>query len=172
MIILGIDPGTATTGYGVIRYSQKKQVSQKKIKKQDKGLRCLDCGIIETDPSWSAEKRLRKLYLEVLRLIRHWKPKVVAIENVYFFKNLKTAMPISQAKGVILLAAAQKKISVQEITPLQVKTAITGYGRAEKKQIQRMIQLLLSLKEPPKPDDVADALGVAICCSLTWGKNS
>lgn len=163
MTILGIDPGTATTGFGVIKYSSKKKGKKK--------FRFLECGVINTDPNLPPEKRLRKLYLEILRLIKKWQPKIIAIENVYFFKNLKTAMPISQAKGVILLAAAQKKIPVREITPLQLKTTIAGYGRAEKKQIQRMVKVLLDLKEIPKIDDAADALGIAISCSLVWGKN-
>jgi crossover junction endodeoxyribonuclease RuvC len=171
MIILGIDPGLATTGFGVIKYLKRRRNPRKKKRKKEQSLRCLDYGIIETDPSLPTEKRLRKLYLEISQLIRKWQPKVIAVENLYFFKNLKTAMPISQAKGIILLAAAQKKVPVQEITPLQVKTAITGYGRADKRQIQRMTQTLLDLPELPKPDDIADALGVAICSSLIWGKN-
>lgn len=151
MIIIGIDPGTAKVGFGIIR------------KNQDK-LECLDYGIIQTESILSTEKRLKKIYLEILSLIKKWKPEVLAIENIYFFKNLKTAMPVSQAKGVILLAASQKKIPIFEITPLQVKTFVTGYGRADKKQVQKMIKILLNLKETPKPDDAADALGVAISC--------
>ena len=151
MIIIGIDPGTAKVGFGIIR------------KNQDK-LKCLDYGIIQTESILSTEKRLKKIYLEILSLIKKWKPEILAIENIYFFKNLKTAMPVSQVKGVILLVAAQKKIPISEITPLQVKTAITGYGRADKKQVQKMVKNLLNLEEIPKPDDAADALGVAIAC--------
>lgn len=166
MIILGIDPGTATTGFGIIRYQQRKKSHKKQKREKEKGaLKCLSYGVVKTDPSWSPDKRLQKLYLKIMRLIREWKPKVIAVESIYFFKNLKTALPVSQAKGVILLAAAQKKVPILEITPLQVKTAICGYGRADKKQVQKMIQFLLNLKELPKPDDAADALGVAICCS-------
>ena len=88
----------------------------------------------------------------------------MAVENVYFFKNLKTALPVSQAKGVILLTAAKKNLPVYEFTPLQIKMAMTGYGKAEKIQIQKIVQTLLNLKEMPKPDDAADALGAAICC--------
>jgi len=153
MIIIGIDPGTAKVGFGIIRKNQNQ-------------FECLDYGIIQTEPSSSAEKRLKKIYLEILSLIKKWKPEILAIENIYFFKNLKTAMPVSQVKGVILLAAAQKKIPISEITPLQVKMTITGYGRADKKQVQKMIKNLLDLKEIPKPDDAADALGVAICSLL------
>ena len=151
MIIIGIDPGTAKVGFGIIR------------KNQDK-LECLDYGIIQTESILSTEKRLKKIYLEILSLIKKWKPEILAIENIYFFKNLKTAMPVSQVKGVILLIAAQKKIPISEITPLQVKTAITGYGRADKKQVQKMVKNLLNLEEIPKPDDAADALGIAITC--------
>ena len=151
MIIIGIDPGTAKVGFGIIR------------KNQDK-LKCLDYGIIQTESILSTEKRLKKIYLEILSLIKKWKPEILAIENIYFFKNLKTAIPVSQVKGVILLVAAQKKIPISEITPLQVKTAITGYGRADKKQVQKMVKNLLNLEEIPKPDDAADALGVAIAC--------
>lgn len=169
MVILGIDPGTATTGFSVVKCQLKSKsrgkAGKKKKKRGKEKLECKNYGVIKTDPSWPADKRLRKLYLEMLRLIREWRPKALAVENVYFFKNLKTALPVSQAKGVILLAAAQKKVPVYEVTPLQVKTAITGYGRADKKQVQKMVKVLLNLKEIPKPDDAADALGVAICCS-------
>ncbi len=153
MIIIGIDPGTAITGFGVIR----------KIKKE---LECLDCGSIQTSPKSSAPERLNKLYTELTRLIKKHKPDILGVENIYFFKNLKTAFPVSQAKGVILLAAARAKVPVYEFTPLQVKMTITGYGRAEKKQVQKMIGHLLKLKEIPKIDDITDALGVAICSAL------
>jgi len=160
MIILGIDPGTATTGYGVIR----------KIKKTGaKGqgeVKCLDYGIISTNPSLPDGERLKKIHLEISRLIKKYKPMVLAVENIYFFKNLKTAFPVSQAKGVILLAAADKKIPAYELTPLQAKMAITGYGRADKKQVQKMVKVLLNLKEIPRPDDAADALAIAIACSF------
>lgn len=150
MIILGIDPGTATTGYGIV--------------KKSKILECLDCGVIQTSPSSSAPERLKTLNDKLNKLIKKHKPDILAVENLYFFKNLKTALPVSQAKGVILLAAAENNIPVHEFTPLQVKMGITGYGRAEKKQIQKMVQLILRLKNLPKPDDAADALAVAICC--------
>ena len=152
MIILGIDPGIATVGYGI-------------IKKSNKEIKCLDFGTIKTDPSWTAGERLKKINNELNKLIKRYKPNILAIENIYFFKNLKTAMPVSQAKGVILFTAAKKKIPVHEFTPLQIKTAVTGYGRADKKQIKEMIKILLNLKEAPKSDDAADALGAAICYS-------
>lgn len=151
MIILGIDPGTATTGYGVIECS--------------KTLKCLGYGSIETSPLLTAAERLKVLNDELNKLIRKHRPDVLAVENVYFFKNLKTALPVSQAKGVIMLTAAQKNIPIREFTPLQIKMGVTGYGRAEKKQVQKMIQRLLHLKDLPEPDDAADALAAAFCCA-------
>lgn len=154
MIIAGIDPGTATTGWGIIR------------KKKNK-LKCLGFGTIKTNPTLSDGNRLKKINNELNKIIKKHKPKIIAIENIYFFKNLKTAMPVSQAKGVILLTAAKKKIPVQEFTPLQIKMVITGYGKADKKQIQKMVKILLDLKEIPKPDDAADGLAVALCYANT-----
>ncbi len=150
MIILGIDPGTATTGYGV-------------IEKNDKKIKCIDYGCIQTSPILSDPERLSIISRELKKIIKTFQPNILAVENVYFFKNLKTAFAVSQAKGVILLVAQQKKIPVYEFTPLQVKMAIVGYGKAEKKQIQSMTQILFKLKEKPKPDDAADALAVAFC---------
>lgn len=153
MIILGIDPGTATTGYGVIE----------KLKTKEQKLRVIDYGCIKTDPKFSAGERLKKINTELNKLIKKYQPEALAVENIYFFKNLKTAMPVSQAKGVVLFTAAKKKIPVFEFTPLQMKMTVTGYGRAEKKQVQKMVQVLLNLKEAPKIDDAADALGLALC---------
>jgi len=153
MIILGVDPGTATTGWGLI----------KKPRTKNGKIKTLDFGCIKTAPSLNDGERLKIINNELNKLIKKHQPKVLAVENIYFFKNLKTAMPVSQAKGVILLTAAKKKIPVYEFTPLQVKMAITGYGKAEKKQVQKMISVLLDLKEVPKQDDAADALGIALC---------
>jgi crossover junction endodeoxyribonuclease RuvC len=155
MIILGIDPGTATTGFGVIKREREKN-----------NLKCLDFGCMKTDPNLPAGPRLKQLSSQLNKLIKKYKPDVLAVENVYFFKNLKTALPVSQAKGVILLAAAQKKIPTYEFTPSQIKMAITGYGRAEKKQIQEMVKVLLNLQDIPRPDDAADALAIAICYTI------
>jgi len=151
MIIAGIDPGLATIGYGIIRVKN--------------GLKCLDYGVIETLPLLLKEKRLKKIYLEISKLLKKYNPKILAVENVYFFKNAKTITSVSEAKGVILLAAAKKKIKVQEISPPQVKMIVCGYGRAKKKQIEKKVKRILKLKEIPKPDDAADALAIAICCS-------
>lgn len=151
MIILGVDPGTATTGFGVISAGRT--------------LKCLDYGIIQTSSSLPAAVRLKKISLELENIIKKYRPESLAVENLYFFKNLKTAMPVSQAKGVILLAAAKNGLLIKEFTPPQVKIAVTGYGKAEKRQVQKMVQAILGLKQEPRPDDAADALAVAICYS-------
>ena len=156
MIILGIDPGTARTGFGII----------KKTKDKNK-LKTIYYGCITTDSTLSDGKRLKIINDELNKLIKKYQPDILTVENVYFFKNLKTAMPVSQAKGVILLTAAKKKIPVYEFTPLQVKMTIVGYGRADKKQIQKIVKVLLNLKEVPRPDDAADALAIAICCAYS-----
>lgn len=150
MIILGIDPGTASTGFGV-------------VEKSKKGLCSLGYGYIKTSPDSLPQERLNQIFNELNKLIKKYKPDVLVVEKLFFFKNAKTAIPVSQAKGVVLLAAVKKKIPVYEFTPLQVKMAITGYGRAQKKQIQEMVKMLLSLEKIPRPDDAADALGLAIC---------
>ncbi len=149
MIIIGIDPGTATTGFGVV--------------KTGKNLKCLAYGLIQTEPTLETGERLKKINNKLNKLIKKYKPAALAVESLYFFKNIKTALPVSQAKGVILLTAAQKKIPVHEFTPLQAKMTVAGYGKAEKKQVQEMIKIILNLKKVPKPDDAADALAVAIC---------
>lgn len=147
MIILGIDPGTASTGYGVI--------------KKTKSLKCLDYNVIRTVPGVEMGERLKIINNELLKVIKKYQPDILAIEKIFFFRNLKTAIPVSQAKGSILLTAAKKKLPVWEYTPLQVKFTITGNGRADKKEVQRCIQKMLRLKEIPKPDDAADALAIA-----------
>lgn len=167
MIILGVDPGVAITGYGVIKKIKSRPRGRALLKAEGKKkskakLKCLDYGLIKTKPSLAPEKRLKKIHNQINKLIKKYQPEVLAVERIYFFKNLKTAIPVAQAKGVILLAAAKKKIPVYEFTPLQVKMVITGYGRAEKKQIQKMVKVLLNLKELPRPDDAADALAIAL----------
>jgi crossover junction endodeoxyribonuclease RuvC len=163
MVILGIDPGTASTGYGVI-----KKVKGQKTKSRD-CFKCLGYGLIKTSPSFTASERLKKLNSELKGLIKKYQPKILATESLYFFKNLKTVMTVSQAEGVILFTAAQKKIPVYEFSPLQVKSAITGYGWAEKKIVQKKIKSLLKLEEIPKPDDAADGLAIALTCFLKEG---
>jgi crossover junction endodeoxyribonuclease RuvC len=150
MIILGIDPGTATTGFGV-------------IEKKGKNLICLDCGTITTSKDLPSPERLKLLSAKLTKLVNKYQPQAMAVETVFFFKNLKTAMPVSEARGVILLTAAKKKLVIEEFTPLQVKMSICNYGRAEKKQVQRMVKEILNLEKIPRPDDAADALAIAIC---------
>jgi len=172
MIILGIDPGIATTGYGVIRkVASKAHSSKEKLVKSSfkSGLECLGYGLIQTKPCFATTERLKKIYNDLNRLIKQYNPELLAIENVYFFKNLKTVIPVSQAKGVILLTAAKKNIPVYEFTPLQIKKTIVNYGWAEKELIQKKIKSLLGLKDIPKPDDAADALAAAICCAWFLG---
>lgn len=163
MIIIGIDPGSVLTGYAIIK------------KEKSGGENCMeviDFGCINTDKFYSTGDRLKLLYMEINKLIIEHKPNIMAVESIFFFKNLKTVMPVSQAKGVILLAAAEKKIKTYEFTPLQMKMAIAGYGRADKKQVQKMIERTLDLsafdikKNYRKKDDAFDALGIAICASL------
>lgn len=159
MIIIGIDPGIEKIGYGIIE----------KSKLKNKGQKVLDYGCITTSPSLKKEERLKKISLDLSEIIKKYKPGIMAVESLFFFKNSKTAISVSEARGVILLAAATLKIPVQEFTPLQVKMAITGYGRAEKKQMQEMIKRTLNLenfdpqKKERKKDDAFDALGVALC---------
>ena len=150
MKILGIDPGTAIVGWAVL--------------KEEKGeLKPIAYGYIETDKNKSTATRLKKVAQELRKIIKKHNPEEAAVEDIFFFKNLKTAVKVSQARGVILLTLEELKVKIFEYTPLQVKQALTGYGRAEKKQIQIMTKSILNLKNIPKPDDVADALASAIC---------
>lgn len=152
MLILGIDPGTATTGFGL-------------IKKEKDSLSLIDYGVITTPARQDLAARLFTIYRELNKIIKQYKPQLTACEAVFFFKNTKTAINVGQARGVVLLAAAQNKIPVLEITPLQAKQAVACYGRASKEQVQKMVKMLLNLKEAPKPDDAADALACAIYAS-------
>lgn len=159
MIILGIDPGIASIGYGLVKEGRKNN------------LKCLGYGIIRTNPSSSSSERLKKINKELSILIKEYKPKVLAMERVFFARNLKTAIAVSRAEGVILFTAAKKKIPVYQFTPLQVKMAITGYGWAKKALVQKKINRLLKLKEMPKSDDAVDALAIALTY-LTKNKES
>jgi crossover junction endodeoxyribonuclease RuvC len=150
MLTLGIDPGTASTGYGLI---------------SEKGNRLVfvDYGVISTSRKESSQGRLRIIYSQLKKIISDYKPKAIAVERLYFGANSKTAIAVGQARGIALLAAAELKVRVAEYTPLEVKMAVTGYGKADKKQIQQMVKLLLGISFIPKPDDAADALAIAIC---------
>jgi crossover junction endodeoxyribonuclease RuvC len=147
--ILGIDPGTGIVGFGC-------------IDADNHSLRLVSAGVIRTPAHQAAEFRLLTIYDEITLLIKEYQPDCVSIEKLFFARNVTTAMTVSQSRGVLLLASIQSKLEVAEYTPLQIKMAITGYGRADKKQIQEMVRVLLKLKAIPKPDDAADALAAAI----------
>lgn len=149
MRILGIDPGLAIVGYGVVDLIGNK-------------IKMVECGAIKTTNKMTFPQRLSKIYNELDCLIKKHNPKDIAFEELFFNKNVKTAIDVSHARGVELLAAINNHKEVYEYTPLQIKQAIVGYGRAEKHQVQEMVKMFLNLKETPKPDDVADALAVAI----------
>jgi len=150
-IILGIDPGIADTGFGII----------KKI--DGSRMACLDYGSIKTKANTELAERLEIINKELSKIIKRHKPDLIAVEQLFFCKNVKTALVVGQARGVMLLTARQNKIPTVEFTPLQVKQAVSSYGQAPKMQVQKMVKLLLNLKEIPKPDDAADALAIAIC---------
>ena len=150
MIILGIDPGIAIVGYGIIEYKNNK-------------FKVIDYGAIFTPARISTTKRLEKIYKGIDILIKNYNIDEVGIEELFFNKNVKTAITVAQARGVILLACSHNDKPIYEYTPLQVKQGVVGYGRAKKLQVQQMVEIILNLKEIPKPDDVADALAIAIC---------
>lgn len=162
MIILGIDPGTATVGYGVI------SVKSMKSKSKD-NFQCLKYGTIQTVPDMAMPQRLKKIYNELTKILKTYRPKIMVVERLFFFVNLKTAMPVSQAKGVILLTAAKKNIKVYEFTPPQVKMFIAGSGKADKALVQKKIKAIFNMKKVPKPDDAADALAIAL--TYVFAKN-
>lgn len=150
MRIIGIDPGTATTGYGIIEEDERKD------------LRVIAYGIIQTEAGLAAEKRLLEINQQMNEILLLHRPDYSAVEKLFFQRNITTAIAVGQARGVILLALAQQNVPLAEYTPNEIKQAVTGYGSATKKQIQEMIRTLLNLKEIPKPDDAADALAIAL----------
>ena len=152
--ILGIDPGTATMGWGVIR-------------QEGNRLRYVQHGAITTPSNWEMPRRLGRLFDGVTELVRGYRPDTVAIEELFFNTNVTTGITVGQARGVAILAAYKAGIEVTEYTPLQVKQAVTSYGRADKRQVQEMVRALLNLREIPKPDDAADGLAIAICHAFT-----
>jgi len=153
MIILGVDPGIADTGWGLIEKNDRGQVFH------------IAHGSIKTPKTSNLPDRLSSLYSELNEIIDKYQPRSAAIEELFFSKNVKTALTVGQARGVILLALRNKKIPINEFKPTQVKQAVAAYGQADKKQVQKMVKLLLNLKEIPQPDDAADALALAICQS-------
>lgn len=150
MLIMGIDPGLAIVGFGFVEKTGSKLIP-------------VQYGCIQTQAHTDSAVRLLEIYTSLGQLIDKYKPDAVAVEQLFFNRNVTTAMAVSQARGVILLVAAQRGLQIGEYTPLQVKQAIVGYGKAEKRQVQEMVRILLHLQVVPKPDDVADALAVAIC---------
>jgi crossover junction endodeoxyribonuclease RuvC len=150
MIIIGIDPGFAITGYGAVEYIGNK-------------FKVLEYGVITTDSKQELSSRLLIISNNLEKIILKYKPNAVAVEELFFNKNIKTALSVGHGRGVALLSAAKLGIDVYEYTPLQVKQAVAGYGRADKAQIQQMVKVMLNLVSIPKPDDAADALAVAVC---------
>lgn len=157
MLILGIDPGTAIMGYGIIA-------------KENNRLTAVTYASWRTSAGLPLSERLFSLYQNLTRLLEEYHPDCVAVEELFFNRNTTTALSVGQARGIVLLAAAQHGLPVYEYTPLQVKQAVVGYGKADKIQVQQMVRALLGLHEIPKPDDTADALAIAICHahSFTW----
>ena len=156
MIILGIDPGLAIVGWGVVEYKNTR-------------FRTIAYGSLQTPAGMRTEERLKHIYDGVRELIKTYQPDAMAIEELFFNTNITTGIRVAEARGVILLAAEQAGIQIQEYTPLQVKQAVVGYGRADKKQVITMVTMLLGLPKPPKPDDTADALAIAICHAHSGG---
>jgi crossover junction endodeoxyribonuclease RuvC len=150
MLVLGIDPGTAITGYGL-------------VKGEGDDLTLVAYGAITTSSDQPLPERLQRIYQELTALIEDRRPTAVAVEELFFSKNVRTALSVGQARGVVLLVAANAGLPIHEYTPLQVKQAIAGYGRATKDQVQQMVRMLLALDSVPQPDDAADAIAVAIC---------
>ncbi len=154
MRILGIDPGTSLIGYGI-------------IDTDGKSFKAVDFGDLRTGINIKNSDRVETVCDFFEKLIKKFKPDKMALESLFFFKNAKTVVKVSEIRGVLMLAAAKNSVETTEFTPLQVKQAVSGYGRAEKTQVQKMVKLILGLKTEPKPDDVADALAIAICCANT-----
>jgi crossover junction endodeoxyribonuclease RuvC len=150
MLVLGMDPGTATTGFGLVKYEKGREIMVR-------------YGVIRTSPSMDMPQRLAKINREYNELLDEYHPDAVAIEELFHHKNAKTVITVAQCRGVLLMIPAARDIEIAEYTPLQVKQAVTGFGNADKKQVQIMVQKILKLETVPKPDDAADALAIALC---------
>ncbi|HFD40425.1 MAG TPA: crossover junction endodeoxyribonuclease RuvC [Anaerolineae bacterium] len=150
MLTLGIDPGTAITGYGLVREGAE-------------GLRLVDCGVITTPAGQPLAERLQTIYRGLAELIAAHRPDAAAVEELFFSRNVRTALSVGHARGVTLLALADAGLPIYEYKPLEVKQAIAGYGGADKRQVQEMVRMLLNLESIPRPDDAADAVAVAVC---------
>lgn len=153
MRILGIDPGTGILGFGIIDVDQRGKAA------------LVDAGVIRTPVNQADSERLFTIYEELGEVIASTKPEVISVEKLFFSANVTTAMSVSQARGVVLLLGRQHKMELHEYTPQQIKLALTGHGRADKKQVQEMVKMILGLKEVPKPDDAADAIAAALTCA-------
>lgn len=153
-LAIGLDPGLATTGYGIVSKTGGK-------------LKALEWGVVETQKNLPLPERLHIIHADVEKLVKRFKPCVAVVESIFFEKNLKTAINVAQARGVILLALQKNRIKILELTPMQLKSRITSYGGASKQQVQNMVKKLLELGDIPKPDDAADALSLAFCGTLT-----
>jgi len=149
--VIGIDPGTAITGYGIIR------------EEKSGNLVWVDHGVITTPSDWDEPRRLLYLYRSLLEIIKRTKPNCCAVEQLFFQKNVKTALKVGQGRGAAMIAAAETGLEIGEYSPLIIKQAVVGYGNADKNQVQQMVKLLLGLEDIPRPDDAADALAVGIC---------
>ena len=150
MRILGLDPGIATVGFGIVETEKNRQ-------------KLVNCGVITTPAHTPLTSRLDQIYTDLEELIRIYRPDAMAVEELFFNTNITTGISVAQGRGVILLCAYRAGVSIYEYTPLQVKQAVVGYGRAEKKQVQEMVKRILSLSAVPKPDDAADAVALALC---------
>ena len=151
MAVIGLDPGSAITGFGIIE------------EHADHSLEVIDYGVLRTGPELTVAERLQLLYEQLNALLVLHRPESGAVENLFFQRNVSTAITVGQARGVLLLALSQAGIPVAEYNPMEIKQAVAGYGRADKKQVQQMVKMLLGLEKIPRPDDAADALAVAIC---------
>lgn len=156
MVIMGVDPGLATVGCGIVDYTKNR-------------FTLMGYGTVTTQAHTPFHLRLEKIYDDLTELLQKFKPDAVSIEKIYFNDNQKTAIDVSQARGVCVLAACKEQVEIFEYTPLQVKQSVVGYGRAEKHQVGEMVKVLLKLDKVPKPDDAADALALAICHAHTSG---
>lgn len=150
MRILGLDPGIATVGFGIVDTEKNRQ-------------RLVSCGVITTPAHTPLTQRLDQIYTDLEELIRTYQPEVMAVEELFFNTNITTGISVAQGRGVIILCAFRSGLKIYEYTPLQVKQAVVGYGRAEKKQVMDMVRRILNLPAPPKPDDAADAVALALC---------
>jgi crossover junction endodeoxyribonuclease RuvC len=155
-LVIGIDPGLAATGYGVLEYAPG-------------SYRCRDYGVIRTSASDDAGRRLSDIYHAVLDVVQRFRPAIAGVESLYLTKNISSAIPVAQARGVVLLALAQQQIPTHEYTPQAIKQAVVGSGSAEKEQVIQMVRIILGLSEAPRPDHAADALAVAVTRVNTMG---